>query len=388
MFSQDYLLHDISVRGEVSNCKYHSTGHVYFTLKEEGASIACVLFAGYKRNVLFRLEDGQNVIVRGSVESYIRDGKYQIYAKEIIKDGEGELYLAFETLKKKLSERGMFDEALKREIPKYAKTIGIVTAPTGAAVRDIISVSKRRNPYIQLILYPAIVQGEYAAASIVSGINALETYGVDLIIVGRGGGSMEDLWAFNEEVVAHAIFQCEVPVISAVGHETDFTIADFVADVRAATPSAAAELAVTEYEQIQERINKYNERLNRVISKCILDMRMNQAILLQRAKHHSPLFKMKEYRLRSMYLCNQLDDAMMQRIKDYRNKLSLYAQKVYSVSPVLRLNGGMAYLSDTDGKRITEVKKMHIDEDIRIRMRDGAAIAKVLQIEENETEIL
>lgn len=230
MFTQDFMLNRIYVKGEVSNCKYHTSGHIYFSLKDESGAIACIMFAGQRSGLGFRMQDGQQVIVLGTVTTYERDGKYQLYAKEIILDGAGLLYERFEALKKELSEMGMFAQEYKQPIPKFAKKIGIVTAPTGAAIRDIMNISARRNPYVQLILYPALVQGEGAAASIVKGIEMLEKQGVDVMIVGRGGGSIEDLWAFNEEIVARAIFNCKTPIISAVGHETDTTIADYVAD--------------------------------------------------------------------------------------------------------------------------------------------------------------
>ena len=251
MFTQDFMLNRIYIKGEVSNCKYHTSGHIYFSLKDESGSIACIMFAGQRSGLAFKMQDGQQVIVLGSVTTYERDGKYQLYAKEIILDGAGLLYEKFEALKRELGEMGMFAPEYKQPIPKFAKKIGIVTAPTGAAIRDIMNISARRNPYVQLILYPALVQGDGAATSIVKGIEMLDKHGVDVIIVGRGGGSIEDLWAFNEEPVARAIFNCRTPIISAVGHETDTTIADYVADMRAPTPSAAAELAVFEYQALE-----------------------------------------------------------------------------------------------------------------------------------------
>ena len=269
MFRDDYLLHDICVRGEISNCKYHSSGHIYFTLKDAASQLSCVMFASNAKSLNFRLENDLEVELRGSVECYLRDGKYQLYVKQAKKGDKGDLAKRFEELKKRLREEGLFDESIKQPIPKDVRKVGIVTAPTGAAVHDIITVSKRRNPYIELILYPALVQGDGAKESIARGILALEQVGVDVIIVGRGGGSMEDLWAFNEEIVAQAIYNCPIPVISAVGHETDFTIADFVADLRAATPSAAAELAVPEIkpilQEIEEYQNKFDLSMNRII---------------------------------------------------------------------------------------------------------------------------
>ena len=254
MFTQDFMLSRIYVKGEVSNCKYHTSGHIYFSLKDESGTIACVMFAGHRAGLSFRLQEGQQVIVLGSVSVYERSGQYQLYAREIMLDGAGALYEKFEALKKELSEMGMFAQEYKQPIPKYIRTLGIVTAPTGAAVRDIINIAGRRNPFVQLILYPAQVQGDGAAESIIRGIRALEKRKVDVMIVGRGGGSIEDLWAFNEESVARAVFECSVPVISAVGHETDTTITDYVADLRAPTPSAAAELAVYDYREAKEQI--------------------------------------------------------------------------------------------------------------------------------------
>ena len=241
MFAQDFMMKHIYVRGEVSNCKYHTSGHIYFTLKDETGTLNAIMFAGNRKGGLhFPMKEGDNVVVLGAVRVYERDGKYQLYAQSIILEGAGLLYQKFEELKKELEEMGMFAEEYKQPIPRFPRTVGVVTAPTGAAVRDIQNIAARRNPYVQLILYPAQVQGEGAAESIINGIFALEHYGVDVMIVGRGGGSIEELWAFNEESVARAIFECTVPVISAVGHETDTTIADYVADRRAATPSEAA----------------------------------------------------------------------------------------------------------------------------------------------------
>ena len=240
LFVQDFLLNRISVRGEVSNCKYHTSGHIYFTLKDKSGTLSAVMFAGQRKGLTFQLQEGQQVVVTGSIDIYERDGRYQLYAREIKRDGVGDLFERFQKLRDELEEMGMFAAEYKKPIPKYAKTIGIVTASTGAAIHDIINITARRNPYVQLILYPALVQGQDAKFSIVNGIRTLDSMGLDVLIVGRGGGSMEDLWAFNEEIVARAIFECETPVISAVGHETDVTIADYVADLRAPTPSAAA----------------------------------------------------------------------------------------------------------------------------------------------------
>ncbi len=381
MFAQDYLLsREVSVRGEVSNCKYHSTGHIYFTLKENGSAISCVMFSSNRRSLNFQMTDGQQVIVKGKVEVFVRDGKYQIYASSIERDGEGNLYLAFEQLKKRLEAEGMFDAEYKRELPSHIKVLGVVTAPTGAAVRDIISVAKRRNPYIQIVLYPAIVQGDEAKGSIVKGIEALECYGVDAMIVGRGGGSIEDLWAFNEEAVAHAIFQCSVPVISAVGHETDFTIADFVADRRAATPSAAAELAVEEFSKTESYLEECRVRIYKNMERRIQQARMKQQLMKQKLQTVSPGAKVREYRMTSVHLAEKLEGEMKQIVQIKRNHLCILAERMHAFSPIKRLNSGMAYLSDDKGKRITGVCDMRIGDDLYIRMKDGQAKASVKEM--------
>ena len=255
MFTQDYLLQKIYVKGEVSNCKYHTSGHIYFSLKDETGTLNCVMFAGHRRGLAFAMKNGDKVIVGGSVDVYERDGRYQMYAKEITLEGAGALYERYLALKQELEDMGMFAQEYKQPIPRFIRRLGVVTAPTGAAVQDIRNISYRRNPYLQIILYPALVQGAGAAESIVKGIQMLDKTDVDVIIVGRGGGSIEDLWAFNEEIVARAIFECSTPIISAVGHETDFTIADFAADLRAPTPSAAAELAVDDYRSVIEAVS-------------------------------------------------------------------------------------------------------------------------------------
>ena len=269
MFTQDFVLQKVYVKGEVSNCKYHPSGHIYFSLKDETGVLSCVMFAGQRRGLAFRMKNGDKVVAGGSVDVYERDGRYQLYAREITLEGAGALYERFLALKEELEEMGMFAQEYKQPIPHFIHRLGVVTAPAGAAVQDIRNISLRRNPYLQIILYPALVQGEGAADSIVQGIRMLDQAGVDVIIVGRGGGSIEDLWAFNEEKVARAIFECNTPVISAVGHETDFTIADFVADMRAPTPTGAAELVVPSKVEIQSYLNDYKGRIISVINKKI-----------------------------------------------------------------------------------------------------------------------
>ncbi|MBO4776275.1 MAG: exodeoxyribonuclease VII large subunit, partial [Lachnospiraceae bacterium] len=267
MFREDYLLSDVSVTGEISNLKFHSSGHIYFTLKDAQSAISCAIFRSSAQKLNIALKDGDKIVAHGSISNYVPSGSVTFNITSVEYEGVGDLTKRFEELKKKLSEQGLFDKEFKKPIPAFPKTIGIVTAPTGAAIRDIISVSKRRNPYISLVLYPALVQGDGAAATIVNGIEVLEKMGVDVIIVGRGGGSLEDLWAFNEEEVAYAIFQCSVPIISAVGHEIDFTISDFTADYRAATPSAAAEIAVPDIKGVIDDIDALSKNLDKSMSR-------------------------------------------------------------------------------------------------------------------------
>lgn len=401
MFRDDYLLHDICVRGEISNCKYHSSGHIYFTLKDAASQLSCVMFASNAKSLNFRLENDLEVELRGSVECYLRDGKYQLYVKQAKKGDKGDLAKRFEELKKRLRDEGLFDESIKQPIPKDVRKVGIVTAPTGAAVHDIITVSKRRNPYIELILYPALVQGDGAKESIARGILALEQVGVDVIIVGRGGGSMEDLWVFNEEIVAQAIYNCPIPVISAVGHETDFTIADFVADLRAATPSAAAELAVPEIkpilQEIEEYQNKFDLSMNRIIrekriklerySKIEDDMahvlklkRMMAAQYSHRIKAVSPRQRINEKKMESARLEERLANSMDKILKDRKNSLALYIERFKRVSVLDRLQGGLGYVSDTDGKRLTSVGQFEKEKEFSVRLKDGTVLAKTLDI--------
>ena len=381
MFAQDYLLHRIMVKGEVSNCKYHSSGHIYFTLKDDKGAMSAVMFAGNRRGLQFAMKDGDKVVVTGSVEVYERDGKYQIYAREIALDGEGDLYLRFEALKKELQEMGMFDAMYKKPIPKYAKRVGVVTARTGAAIQDIRNISARRNPYVQMILYPAQVQGEGAALSIVNGIRALEQMGVDTIIVGRGGGSIEDLWAFNEEIVARAIFDCSVPIISAVGHETDWTIADFVADMRAPTPSAAAELAVYELSLVADTLEEYKMRLQKGLERQVRHQRQRLANYETKLYYLSPQTKLNERR-HQLVMTEERLKAQMNRI--FQNKKQIFAllmAKLEGQSPMKKLQSGYAYVADATGKRITRVAEVQKGQELEISMQDGSVLAKVSDVQ-------
>lgn len=382
MFLSDYMLTNLSVKGELSNVKYHSSGHIYFTLKDEKGAIKGVMFASMRQGLKFVLTEGMQVIVNGSCEVYERDGTYQIYAREIRQDGIGNLYEEFEKLKARLEEQGMFDPMFKRPIPKFVKTLGVVTASTGAAVRDIINVSKRRNPGIQIILYPAIVQGEEAPLSIVSGIKALEKLGVDCIIVGRGGGSMEDLWGFNDERVAQAIFDCSIPIISAVGHETDFTIADFVADLRAATPSAAAELAVCDMLSILSSLNDIRDRLKRDMDHVLMDKKRTNAHLSERLMLLNPRTRVLENRKHIELIKASLERDMKAVLVNVRHRLMLDAGRLEGLSPVAKLSSGFSYVSLEDGRNVKSIDTVEAGDNITIHVTDGKIKARVTDKED------
>ena len=384
MFSQDFLLKRISIKGEVSNCKYHTSGHIYFTIKDSSGTINAIMFAGNRRGLNFQMKEGDKVIVTGSVEIYERNGSYQIYAREIELDGEGNLYLKFEALKRELEEMGMFAPEYKQPIPRYAKRIGIVTAPTGAAVQDIRNISYRRNPYVQLILYPALVQGDGAAESIVNGIRALEHIGVDEIIVGRGGGSIEDLWAFNEEIVARAIFDCQIPIISAVGHETDWTIADYVADMRAPTPSAAAELAVYDYRLIVSAFAEAKRRMDNILIRRIELKREQLSHMKTRIEYLSPQRKLNDNRRRLVDYSDRIDELMQRIIIDKKNRLRLLAGTLDAYSPAKKLSQGYAFVEGIDGKAVKSINSTKPGDEIGIHFIDGSVKAVVSEVYSNE----
>ncbi len=397
MFETDYLLKSLEVKGEISNLKYHSSGHIYFTLKDETSAIRCVFFRGYASSLNFVLKEGMKVTVKCSCNVYERDGSYQLYVTGVKQEGKGDLFLEFERLKEKLSDLGMFDEMYKRPIPKFVKTLGVVTAETGAAVQDIIRVSTNRNPGIQIVLFPATVQGPEAPASIIAGIKALERYGVDVIIAGRGGGSIEDLWGFNDEGVAQAIFDCNVPVISAVGHETDFTIADFVADRRAATPSNAAEIAVCDVSVYTDRISDLREDVERLMLGH-LDLRRDRCDRLKReVSLLSPMAKVsdKKNRLESASkglkdlmdwhlserkseidpLLSRLDVLMTRRLTEAKHRLEVNAGRLSALSPLNKLAGGFSYVTH-EGRPLKSVNAVKPGDELSIALTDGYISAK------------
>lgn len=381
MFGQDFLLRNIAVQGEVSNCKYHTSGHIYFSLKDETGAIACVMFAGQRKGLAFRMKDGDNVIVSGSVSVYERDGRYQLYARQITLVGAGLLYEKYLALKQELEEMGMFAPQYKQPIPRVVRRLGVVTAPTGAAVQDIRNIALRRNPYVQIILYPALVQGEGAKESIVKGIQTLDKAGVDVMIVGRGGGSIEDLWAFNEECVARAVFECETPVISAVGHETDTTIIDYVADLRAPTPSAAAELAVMDVASFDQQLMQYRNRLDRDMMNVLQNKRQRLAQLKLRVTASSPENQLLQKKQYLDELSNRLQYRMQEKYTASRNRLELFIEKLNGLSPLRRLSRGYAYVEDDKGSCLTSVSQVKAGDSVKIHVTDGYIRALVQEKE-------
>lgn len=409
MIDQDFFLGNLQVQGEVSNCKYHSSGHIYFTLKDKDAAISCVMFAGNRAGLAFSMQSGDKIVVSGSISAYEKAGTYQLYAKRIEKMGMGDLYEKYLALKKELEEMGMFAPEYKKPIPKHVKKLGIVTAATGAAIRDINNIAKRRNPGIQLILCPALVQGDGAKESLVRGIQTMDRLGVDVMIVGRGGGSIEDLWAFNEECVARAIFDCNTPVISAVGHETDFTIADFTADMRAPTPSAAAELAVENIMETIDRLDRYKESLSRSMDRMIKLYRLKNEQYKKRVEAFKPSNIILGFRQKLKVFDTVLRNRMEGALKDSRHRLKvcdttmrnrmdtalnssrhrlqLLCGRLEDLSPLKRLSGGFSYVSTASGTVVRSVKNVETGDMLEINVKDGAINAKVEEIHFKENAI-
>ncbi|MBR6383486.1 MAG: exodeoxyribonuclease VII large subunit [Lachnospiraceae bacterium] len=380
MFHEDYLLSDVSVSGEISNLKFHTSGHIYFTLKDDKSAISCAIFRQSAQKLNIALKDGDKIVASGSISNYVPNGSVTFNVTKVEYEGIGDLTKKFEELKQRLAEQGLFDKEFKKTIPKFPKTIGIVTAPTGAAIRDIISVSKRRNPYISLILFPALVQGEGASESIVKGIETLEKANVDVIIVGRGGGSLEDLWAFNEEEVAYAIFQCSIPVISAVGHEIDFTISDFTADLRAATPSAAAELAVPDIRQTIADIDDLKESLDKGFDRVLKNKLHKLAVYEAKLNALSPVNKLNKQKVIADSYNNKLDLLIKKIIKEKKAELETLSERLKGVSPLERLKAGMAYVTDASGKRVVGVEGLSDNDKVKLTMKDGYAFAIIEKV--------
>ncbi len=403
LFTRDYALNRITVKGEVSNCKYHSSGHIYFTLKDRDSQLSCIMFAGSRQGLSFRLSDGQQIEAAGQISVYEKSGSYQLYVKSCSLAGAGELYERFLRLKTRLEEMGMFDQLYKKQIPLYCRRIGVVTSPTGAAVRDIINVSRRRNPYVELIIYPALVQGADAAASIVRGIKKLDELRPDVIIVGRGGGSIEDLWAFNEEIVAKAIFDAETPIISAVGHETDYTIADFAADLRAPTPSAAAELANFDYEALEQELDAKRQMLMHCMRFSLSRVRSELIAKRERLNRLSPAavsaeqrHRLEEARLRmrhataikaesAKHSLESLHEALMlkmdNRLQDRKRSTALLAARLDGASPLKKLSGGYGYIEGSDGRALKSISRVKNGDAFKVYVADGIIDAQVIDTE-------
>ncbi|MFR1972714.1 MAG: exodeoxyribonuclease VII large subunit [Clostridia bacterium] len=375
----DEMLNNVLVKGEISNFKNHYTGHMYFTLKDENSLIKCVMFKTYTTHLSFMPKDGMKVIILGGVSVFERDGVYQIYAKAMKEDGLGNLYVAYEELKNKLSNEGLFDEKYKKPIPFMPKTIGVLTSNTGAVIRDIINVSTRRNPNVNIRLYPVPVQGSGAGEKIAEGIEFMNKNKLaDVLIIGRGGGSIEDLWPFNEEVVARAIFNSKIPIISAVGHETDFTIADFVADLRAPTPSAAAELAVANIDDVRENLRAYNNRYKVSLKKKIELMKMSYEKCMTRQAFKNPTQKINEQYMLIDMKVKSLQNSILLKIKEDKTKFVKEVAKLDALSPLKTLTRGYSIISKQDGRIAKEVKDLSQGEKVSIRLSDGKVDAQVL----------
>ncbi len=385
LLSSDWILSNLKVEGEISNFKPHYSGHIYFSLKDEKSKIKCVMFKSYSRNLDLTLKDGDKVIVTGYISIYEKEGNYQLYATNIEKSGIGELYISFEKLKAKLEAQGLFEPANKKELPAFPKKIGVVTSSTGAAVRDIITVIKRRFPIVDILIYPALVQGVYAADSICEGLNYLDSReDIDLIIVGRGGGSIEELFSFNEEKVARTIFALNKPVVSAVGHEIDFTIADFVADLRAPTPSAAAEMVTPEREKLLEQLE---EKLNKLISamdSIILNKKSKMDFLYNDLKYYSPLNRVRDMMQQQDNLFKRLILAIKYSQKSKRDKIDKLYKVLGYLNPLHSMERGYGIMMDLDGNVITSIDFLGIDEEFNIMLKDGIIRAKVVNIKKGE----
>lgn len=384
MLENDYVMRKIQVRGQVLNCKYHSNGQIYFSLKDESGTIACVMYAGYCGRLSFRLTDGQEVTARGKVSVYVVRGIYQLQVTEITKEVDlGELYRRLELLKKELEEMGMFAQEYKQPIPKFTRKIGAVTSPTGAVIDDIIKVAKRRNPFVEIILYPSLVEGSGAAENLVRGITYMQEHvKPDVIIIARGGGSIEELWEFNRECVAHAIFHCSIPIISAVGHGPNTTISDFVADRYAVTPTEAAEFATFEYALYENAINEYKMRLSRDMQRKVQSMRKQVEHYGMQMKYLHPESKLRNKQQRLLDLETRLQKGMQNHLRKDKHRLELSIAKMKGLSPLEKLSQGFSYVSNEDEKNVRSISDVRKDERVTIAVTDGMIVAKVIEVKE------
>lgn len=378
LLSAEPILRGIAVRGEISNFKRYPSGHCYFTLKDATSALKCVMFRSYAQYMRFQPQNGMQVVAAGSISVYERDGVYQLYAESLLPEGTGDLALAFEQLKEKLTAEGLFAPERKQPLPRFPKKIGVVTSPAGAVLRDIYRVSKRRWPQVQLILYPVQVQGEGAAAQIARGIDFFaEEYAVDVIIAGRGGGSMEDLWAFNEEPVVRAIAACPVPLISAVGHETDFTLADFAADVRAATPSQAAELAVPDRSEVRRQVEALTGQLTRQMRREIDLRRQRLDHVLQSRVLREPQSMLAERRQRLDFLLAGLQNTARQAMQGKQNHLELLLNRLAAINPAAVMGRGYGIVTRQD-RLVSSIRDVEIDDELQLTLADGSLKVRTL----------
>lgn len=383
LFQTDMILANISIEGEISNFKHHYSGHMYFNLKDEKGKIKSVMFKGDNEKLIFNPQEGMKIIATGYISLYERDGEYQLYIRHMKESGLGDLYREFEDLKKKLEDEGLFDETQKKPIPYMPKTIGVVTSATGAAIRDIINVIKRRYPPCNIIVYPSLVQGPGAASEICKGLNYLDAReDVELVITGRGGGSIEELFCFNSEDVARTIFNMKTPIISAVGHETDFTIADFVSDLRAPTPSAAAELSVPDIQHLIDNINDIYDKLESSISRHISKDHREIIYLRKNIEYFNPLNRLREREQEIDSIFKDLNHAMGNKISVKRNELAMIKSTLDFSNPLLAIKKGYGLLTDKDDKFIHSVKNLKIDDKIYISLKDGKIEAVVSDLKE------
>lgn len=384
ILGRDDILNNILVKGELSNFKAHSSGHMYMSLKDETGVMRAVMFRSAAARLAFKPENGMKVIARGRISVYERDGQYQLYIDHMEQDGIGDLHIAFERLKKKLEAEGLFDPRHKKPLPKYPKTIGVVTAPTGAAIRDILNILSRRFSYSDVTLYPVLVQGENSAKSIVEAIEYFNrTNSADVLIVGRGGGSIEDLWSFNEEIVARAIYASHIPIVSAVGHEVDFTISDFAADLRAPTPSAAAELVVPEQKELREKFNNVYSRLYTCANRVTERGRLRLKVFSESGALKNPMSKIDDSRIYLDTLSKAVENACESALNKKRNSLAVGASKLEALSPLSALSRGFSLTRDKSGRVLKSVKSLTAGDEIGITLSDGRVSAVVSDVKEN-----
>ena len=385
IFEGDYALKRIKIRGEVSNCKYHSSGHIYFTLKDDKSALKCIMFSSDRTGGLaFQLENGQSVIAEGNITVYERDGAYQLYARKISLDGTGALYLLYEQRKQELYQKGYFDFERKKPLPAYPRRIGVVTASTGAAIRDIQSVARRRNPYVQLYLYPARVQGEGAAQEIARGIRFFDRAGVDVIIIGRGGGSIEDLWAFNELAVADAIYEAKTPIVSGTGHEIDNTIADYCADQRAATPSAACELVVPDIGVILMQMDQYTDSLQYLMDRKLSQCRQQLAMIRSRLENVRPQKKLHDQRMAAQALAMRLAAAAEGKFHLRQQEYQVLLLKLSALAPTSRLRGGYVFAQTREGRALSSARMLKPGDPLQLIFADGRAEVETLSVDLQE----